>query len=340
MPAAIRAGERSTAPPTPAGRRAPAALAGRPRLPGRRAREEPRPVPRDGAGPQAGPHSHWLQSFARASPAVTTSEAAAAGPCRPARVPAVSWVESHSLVLLRAPRLLADRGGGGRAGRARGAARRAGRPVRAHARRGGGGAPPAPGGARARAPLAAARPAERRPRRAGATSRAGSASTRSTCSRRRRSSGARRACRARARRCCSPPSTSTPTSWSGANNPDLPPPFSLADLPALRALGLAVRGRRHAGCRGRCRTCARRSCAACARAAGPRSRPTSRDAMLLGGTVFDLLERERGARAAAALATSDARPRPALGAGGRVRAPARRRGARLARRCWTRSARR
>jgi hypothetical protein len=33
--------------------------------------------------------------------------------------------------------------------------------------------------------------------------------------------------------------------------------------------------------------------------------PDKRDAMLLGGTIFTLLEREHGSRAAAALATSD-----------------------------------
>jgi hypothetical protein len=88
----------------------------------------------------------------------------------------------------------------------------------------------------------------------------------------------------------------------GANNPDLPPPFSLAafrsyvrwawlcegaatwlsgQTPHLRAA--IVRRLREEG--------------------RPEFPPTARDAMLLGGTVFDMLEREHGAEAAAALAT-------------------------------------
>jgi hypothetical protein len=90
----------------------------------------------------------------------------------------------------------------------------------------------------------------------------------------------------------------------GANNPDLPPPFSVSTFrryvrwawlcegaatwlsgqaPLLRAA--MVRRLREGG-----------------RPAFP---PEARDAMLLGGTIFTLLEQERGARAAAALATSD-----------------------------------
>ena len=44
--------------------------------------------------------------------------------------------------------------------------------------------------------------------------------------------------------------------------------------------------------------------------------PDARDAMLLGGTLFDLLEREQGSRAAAALAVSplDRGPRSVLAA--------------------------
>jgi hypothetical protein len=89
----------------------------------------------------------------------------------------------------------------------------------------------------------------------------------------------------------------------GANNPELPPPFSPAafrrylrwawlcegaaswlsgQVPHLRAA--IVRRLREGG-----------------RPAFP---PDVGDAMLLGGTVFDLLERTRGAAAAAALATS------------------------------------
>jgi hypothetical protein len=90
----------------------------------------------------------------------------------------------------------------------------------------------------------------------------------------------------------------------GANNPELPPPFSMAafrkyvrwawlcegaatwlsgQTPHLRAA--IVRRLREGG--------------------PPAFPPDAPDAMLLGGTVFDLLERERGSRAAAALATSE-----------------------------------
>jgi hypothetical protein len=90
----------------------------------------------------------------------------------------------------------------------------------------------------------------------------------------------------------------------GANNPELPPPFSVGafrkyvrwawlgegaatwlsgQTPHLRAA--IVRRLREGG-----------------RPAFP---PDARDAMLLGGTIFDLLERRGGARAAAALARSD-----------------------------------
>jgi hypothetical protein len=89
----------------------------------------------------------------------------------------------------------------------------------------------------------------------------------------------------------------------GANNPELPPPFSpgafrqyvrwawlcegaacwlAGQVPYLRP---AIVRRLREGDR-------------------PAFPPDVRDAMLLGGTLFDLLERERGARAATALATS------------------------------------
>jgi hypothetical protein len=89
----------------------------------------------------------------------------------------------------------------------------------------------------------------------------------------------------------------------GANNPELPPPFSPAafrryvrwawlaegaatwlsgQVPHLRPA--IVRRLREGG--------------------RPSFPPDVRDAMLLGGTVFDLLEREHGPKAAAALATS------------------------------------
>jgi hypothetical protein len=89
----------------------------------------------------------------------------------------------------------------------------------------------------------------------------------------------------------------------GANNPDLPPPFSVAafrryvrwawlcegaavwlsgQTPYLRAA--IVRRLREEG--------------------RPEFPPSARDAMLLGGTIFGMLEREAGAGAAVALATS------------------------------------
>ncbi|HEY7453354.1 MAG TPA: hypothetical protein VH683_02230 [Thermoleophilaceae bacterium] len=89
----------------------------------------------------------------------------------------------------------------------------------------------------------------------------------------------------------------------GANNPELPPPFSIAafrsyvrwawlceggavwlsgQTPYLRAA--IVRRLREGG--------------------RPEFPPSARDAMLLGGTIFSMLEREAGPRAAAALATS------------------------------------
>ena len=89
----------------------------------------------------------------------------------------------------------------------------------------------------------------------------------------------------------------------GANNPDLPPPFSPAafrcyvrwawlceggavwlsgQTPYLRAA--IVRRLREGG--------------------PPEFPPSARDAMLLGGTIFSMLEREAGPSAAAALATS------------------------------------
>ena len=99
----------------------------------------------------------------------------------------------------------------------------------------------------------------------------------------------------------------------GANNPDLPPPFSIqafrrylrwawlcegaatwlsGQAPHLRP---AIVRRLHEGGR-------------------PAFPPDARDAMLLGGTVFELLEREHGAAAAAGLAVSalDRGPRSVL----------------------------
>ena len=81
----------------------------------------------------------------------------------------------------------------------------------------------------------------------------------------------------------------------GANNPDLPPPFSLARFRRYVRWAWLCEGAAAWLVGPDAAACAPRSCAACARAAGPSSRPRPRDAMLLGGTVFTLLERERGA---------------------------------------------
>jgi hypothetical protein len=88
----------------------------------------------------------------------------------------------------------------------------------------------------------------------------------------------------------------------GANNPLLPPPFTLKSFRRYlewawlcegaaawlsgqaRFLGPAIARRMHEGGK-------------------PAFPPTARDALLLGGTIFGLLERERGTRTAVALAT-------------------------------------
>ena len=146
------------------------------------------------------------------------------------------------------------------------------------------------------------RGAPRRPRR-GATTPAGSASLTSTCSPRRRSKRASGVPGSREALLLSPQHEYAHL-VVGANNPYLPPPFSLSTFrryvrwawlcegaatwlsgqaPLLRAA--IVRRLREGG-----------------RPAFP---PEARDAMLLGGTVFGLLEEQQGTRAAAALATSD-----------------------------------
>ena len=63
------------------------------------------------------------------------------------------------------------------------------------------------------------------------------------------------------------------------------------------------------GCRGRRRTCAPRSCAGCARVAARTSRPLAADAMLLGGTIFEMLEREAGVARGGRARHRPARPR-------------------------------
>ena len=77
------------------------------------------------------------------------------------------------------------------------------------------------------------------------------------------------------------------------------------DLPPLRALGLAVRGRGHAGCRARRRCCARPSCGGCARAAGRRSRPSRATRCCSAARCSPCSSRSAAARPRAALATSD-----------------------------------
>ena len=83
-------------------------------------------------------------------------------------------------------------------------------------------------------------------------------------------------------------------------------------LPSLRALGLAVRGRRRvaSGQTPHLRAAIVRRLREGGR---PEFPPSARDAMLLGGTIFSMLEREGGPGAAAALATSPLDDRGARG---------------------------
>ena len=90
---------------------------------------------------------------------------------------------------------------------------------------------------------------------------------------------------------------------------------------AARALDALRRGSsraRRSGSRARPSTCGRRSPGGCARAPRRRSRPSRADALLLGGSVFDLLAREEGERAA--IAAVRAGPDRALEAFGRAAA--------------------
>ena len=90
--------------------------------------------------------------------------------------------------------------------------------------------------------------------------------------------------------------------YVAAGHPPLPPPVSPAR--GSRA-GRAGRGSSRAprsGSRARRDTSARRSRAACARAATPAFPPARADALLLGGSIFDLLAREEGDRACVTLA--------------------------------------
>jgi hypothetical protein len=87
----------------------------------------------------------------------------------------------------------------------------------------------------------------------------------------------------------------------GANNPDLPPPFSVAAFRRYVRWAWLCEGAATwlAGQTPHLRPAIVRRLREGGRPAFP---PDARDAMLLGGTVFDLLEREAGVRAAAALA--------------------------------------
>ena len=124
---------------------------------------------------------------------------------------------------------------------------------------------------------------------AGATSPASSAAARSTCWRPPHWSGAPRPCRDRARCCCAPRGTSTRTSWSAPTT--RPPTPLLAVHASARYVEMAWL------CEGAATYFAGQvphMRAAIARrlreGRRPRFPPTSRDAWVLGGTVFALLE--------------------------------------------------
>jgi hypothetical protein len=99
----------------------------------------------------------------------------------------------------------------------------------------------------------------------------------------------------------------------GANNPDLPPPFSPSAFRQYARWAWLCEGAATwlSGQTPHLRPAIVRRLREGGRPAFP---PDARDAMLLGGTVFDLLERERGARAASELATGrlDRGPRSVL----------------------------
>ncbi len=90
----------------------------------------------------------------------------------------------------------------------------------------------------------------------------------------------------------------------GANNPYLPPPFSLSTFRRYVRWAWLCEGAATwlSGQAPMLRPAIVRRLREGGRPAFP---PEPRDAMLLGGTLFSLLEQERGGRAAAALATSD-----------------------------------
>lgn len=99
----------------------------------------------------------------------------------------------------------------------------------------------------------------------------------------------------------------------GANNPGLPPPFSIAAFRRYVRWAWLCEGAATwlSGQTAHLRAAIVRRLREGGRPAFP---PNARDGMLLGGTLFDLLERERGPIAAAALATGvvDRGPRSVL----------------------------
>jgi hypothetical protein len=98
----------------------------------------------------------------------------------------------------------------------------------------------------------------------------------------------------------------------GANNPDLPPPFSVAAFRGYVNWAWLCEGAAVwlSGQTPYLRPAIVRRLKEDAR---PEFPPSARDAMLLGGTIFSLLEREAGPGAAAALATSPLQDRGARG---------------------------
>ena len=157
--------------------------------------------------------------------------------------------------------------------------------------------PPLAGLAQRRAPVPARRPACRGagrtplPRRLGDGRRSFTSSTTSTPT-------AARPARTPCRRCAGPRSASTRRSWSPPTTRGCHRRGARAVRP-LPALGVADRGRRPV---------LRRSTGLFRAAANTRMRkggppsfpPSARDAIILGGTVFELLERERGPDACSA----------------------------------------
>jgi hypothetical protein len=89
----------------------------------------------------------------------------------------------------------------------------------------------------------------------------------------------------------------------GANNPELPPPFSIDRFRRYVRWAWLCEGAA-AWLSGQTRHLRAAIVRRLREGGRPQFPPAPRDAMLLGGTVFSLLERQRGVEAAAALATS------------------------------------